>query len=85
VVKAVKEIPDCNPQRQDRKPVLFEKWQPLIPVGEPFVFHKLAKKDIAPDGTQSEGDWIENQPEDDVFCRYCGPVFLLWMDMYTIS
>jgi len=57
--------------------VLFEQGKPLIPVGEAFVFDEFAEEDIAPDGAQSEGDRIKDQPEDDVFCRYFGPVFLL--------
>jgi hypothetical protein len=59
--------------------VFFEKWYPLIPIGESFVFDKLAKEDIAPDGAQSESDRIKNQPIDDVFSRYFGPVFLFYI------
>ena len=40
------------------------------------MFDKFSKEDVASDGAQSEGNRIKNQPEDDVFCRYFGPVFL---------
>ena len=60
MVKAVEEISDCNPERENSKPMLFKQWQPLISIGETFVFYKFAKKDIAPDGAQSESDWIKN-------------------------
>ncbi len=40
------------------------------------MFDKLSKENIAPDGAQSEGDWIKDQPEDDLFCFYLGPIFL---------
>lgn len=65
--------------------MLFKEWQPLIPVGESFVLDEFAKEDVAPDGAQSESDRIKNQPEDDVFCRYFGPVFLLLTDGVSIS
>lgn len=42
-------------------------------MGEPLVFDELAKEDVAPDGTQTEGDRIKNQPEDEVFCCYFKP------------
>ena len=74
--ETIEKIAYRDAKRQDSKPVLFEKRNPLIPVGETFVFDKFAKEDIAPDGAQSEGDRIEDQPEDDIFCRYFGPVFL---------
>jgi len=32
------------------------------------VLDELTKKDIASDGTQSKGDGVEDQPEDDFFC-----------------
>jgi hypothetical protein len=50
--------------------VLLEEWQPFIAVGEALMFDKLAEEDIAADGTQSKGDRIENQPEDDFFCYF---------------
>jgi hypothetical protein len=55
--------------------VLFEQRQPLVSMGEALVFDELAKEDIAPDGTQAEGDRIKNQPEDEIFCCYFGPSF----------
>ncbi|MGD8402070.1 MAG: hypothetical protein PVJ21_00300 [Anaerolineales bacterium] len=57
--------------------MLFEKRNPFIAVGKPLMFDEFAKEDVTPDGAQSERDRIKNQPEDDVFCRYFGPVFLL--------
>jgi len=56
--------------------VLFEKRNPFVLVGKSLMFDEFAKEDIAPDGAQSESNRIKNQPEDDVFCRYFGPVFL---------
>lgn len=51
------------------------------------MFNKFAEKNIAPDGAKSKGNWVKNQPEDDVFRRYFGPDFLFMceLDMYTIS
>lgn len=84
--KTIEKIPNRNPKRQNCKPVLFEKWQPLIPMREPFVFNKFTKEDVAPNGAQSESDRIKNQPEDNVFCCYFGPFFLYYeSDTYTIS
>ena len=54
----------------------FDQWQDFIPAGQTLVFHKLFEEDIATDGTQAKGDWIKDQPEEDVFCGYCEPVFL---------
>lgn len=76
VVEPVKEVSDCHTQSQDRKPVLSDQRQDFIPVGQTLVFHKLLEEDIAPDGTQPKGDWIEDQPEEDIFCSYRWPVFL---------
>jgi hypothetical protein len=70
IKQSVEKIPHGNPQGQDGPPVLFEQRQPLVSMGEALVFDELAKEDIAPDGTQAEGDRIKNQPEDDVFCSY---------------
>ncbi len=56
--------------------MLFEERKPFVTIRETFVFDKLPKENIAPDGAQSEGDRIKNQPEDDLFCFYLGPVFL---------
>ena len=86
VEQAIDEISDCNSERQDCKPVLFDEGPPLVAVRESLVFDKFAKEDIAPDRAQSECDWVKNQPEDDVFCRYFRPVFLVGIvDMITIS
>jgi hypothetical protein len=75
--QAIEKITYRNPKRQDSKPMLFEKRNPFIAVGKPLMFDEFAKEDVTPDGAQSERDRIKNQPEDDVFCRYFGPVFLL--------
>jgi len=71
VKKPVEEIPNRYGQRQYGEPVLPKQGQPLIPVGQAFVLHKLPKKDIAPDRTQPKGDRIKDQPEDDIFSLYC--------------
>ena len=39
---------DRDPQRQDRKPVLFYQRDPFVPSGEAFVLHEFTKKDVAP-------------------------------------
>jgi hypothetical protein len=85
--KTIQKIPDGNPQRQDGKPVLFEERKPFIAMRKAFVFDKLSKENIAPDGAQSEGDWIKDQPEDDLFCFYLGPIFLFgeFDDSFNIS
>jgi len=77
VKQAIEKISDRDAQRQDSKPVCFEQWQPFVTVGEALVLDKFSKEDVAPDRAQPEGDRIKNQPEDDVFCCYSGPVFLL--------
>ena len=56
--------------------MLLEERQPFIAMRQAFVLGKLSEENIAPDGTQSEGDRIKKQPEDDLFCFYLGPVFL---------
>jgi len=73
VEKAIDKISNSNYKTQNGKPVLFEERQPLIPVWQAFVFHKLAEENIAPDGAQSKGDWIKYQPEDDIFSGYGCP------------
>jgi hypothetical protein len=85
--KTVQKIPDGNRKRQDGEPVLFEERKPLIAMRQAFVFDKLSKENIAPDGAQSEGNRIKNQPEDDLFCFYLGPVFLFgeFDDNFNIS
>ena len=86
VEQAIEKITNRNPKRQNCKPVLFEKWHPLVSMGKSLVFDKLSEEDIAPDRAQSESDRIKNQPEYDFFCRYFGPVFLFsGMDVYNIS
>ena len=86
VEQAIEKITNRNPKRQNCKPVLFEKWHPLVSMGKSLVFDKLSEEDIAPDRAQSESDGIKNQPEYDVFCCYFRPVFLLVeLDMYNIS
>jgi hypothetical protein len=70
VKQAIEEVSNRDPQRQDRKPVLFEQRQPFIPAGQALVFDELPEEDIAPDGAQAESDWIKNQPEDDFLCCY---------------
>jgi hypothetical protein len=70
VEQAVEKIPDGNPQRQDRKPVLLEKRDPLVAVGQTLVFYELPEEDVAPDRAQPEGDRIQDEPEDDVFSGY---------------
>ena len=74
--KTIQKIPDGNPKRQDSQPVLLEKRKPFIAMRKAFVFDQLSKENIAPDGAQSEGDRVKNQPKDDLFCFYLGPVFL---------
>jgi hypothetical protein len=76
IEKPVEEIPDGNRKRQDRKPMLFEERNPFIAMRQAFVLDELSKENIAPNGAQSEGDWIKNEPEDDLFRFYLGPVFL---------
>ena len=56
--------------------MLFEERKPLIPVRKSFVFDKFAKEDETSNRTQSKGDGVKDQPEDDVLSRYFGPVFL---------
>jgi hypothetical protein len=87
IEKAVEEIPDGDHKRQDRKPMLFEEWNPFIAMRQAFVLDKLSKENIAPNGSQSEGDWIKNKPEDDLFRFYLGPVFLVgeYGDNFNIS
>ena len=75
--ETVQKITDRNSKCKNCEPVLLENWYPFTLVGKSFVFDKFTKKDIPPNGAQTEGDRIENQPEDNVFCCYCGPVFLL--------
>ena len=62
--------------RKNSEPMLFEERKPFIPVRKSFVFDKFAKEDVTSDGTQSKGDGVKDQPEDDVLSRYFGPVFL---------
>jgi hypothetical protein len=76
IEEAIEEIADSDPKGQDRRPVLFEERKPFVAMRQTFVFDKLSKEHIAPDGAQSEGDWIKNKPEDDLFCFYLRPVFL---------
>jgi hypothetical protein len=87
IEQTVEKIHDGNRKRQDRKPMLFEKRNPFIAMRQAFVFDKPSKENIAPDGAQSEGNWIKNQPEDDLFCFYFGPVFLFgeFDDNFSIS
>ena len=86
VEQAIEKITNGNPERQNCKPVLFEKWHPLVSMGKSLVFDKLSEEDIAPDRAQSESDGIKNQPEYDVFCCYFRPVFLCCvLDRYNIS
>ena len=73
IEKTVEKIPNSNRKRQDCKPMLFEEWKPFITMRKAFVFDKLSKENIPPDGAQTEGDRIKNQPEDDLFCFYLGP------------
>jgi len=56
--------------------VFFKDRYPLITVGKPLMFYPFAKEDVSPDRAQSKGDRVKDQPEDDVFRRYFGPVFL---------
>lgn len=87
IEKPVEKIPEGNRERQDRKPMLFEERNPFIAMRKAFVFDKLSKENIAPDGAQSEGDRIKNQPEDDLLCFYFGPIFLFgdFDDNFNIS
>jgi hypothetical protein len=47
----VEEIDHSDNEREQRKPVLLDEWQPLIPVGQAFMFDEFAKENIAPDGS----------------------------------
>ena len=86
IEKTVEEIHDSNRKRQDCMPMLFEERKPFTTMRQAFVFDKPSKENIAPDGAQSEGNWIKNQPEDDLFCFYLGPVFLFGeYDDFNIS
>jgi len=49
------------------------------------MFDKFFKKDVAPNRPQAKSDWIEDQPEDDVFGCYLGPAFLLLPDAIRIA
>jgi hypothetical protein len=74
--KTIQKISDGDCKCQNSKPMLLEKRKPFIAMRETFVFDKLSKENIAPDGTQPECDRIKYQPEDDLFCFYLGPAFL---------
>jgi hypothetical protein len=56
----VEEIDHSDNEREQRKPVMLDEWQPLIPVGQAFMFDEFAKENIAPDGSQPEGDRVED-------------------------
>ena len=87
VEKTIQKIPEGNCKRQNSKPMLLEERKPFVAMREALVFDKLSKENIAPNGAQSERDRIKNQPEDDLFCFYLGPVFLFgeFDDKFNIS
>jgi len=58
--ETVEKITYRDTKCQNSKPMLFEKGNPLIPVGETFMFDKFAKEDVAPNGAQPEGDRIKD-------------------------
>ena len=58
--ETVEKITYRDTKCQNSKPVLFEKGNPLIPVGETFMFDKFAKEDVTTNGAQSKSDRVKN-------------------------
>jgi hypothetical protein len=66
--------------------VLLDERQPFVPVGQALMFYEFPEEDIPANRTQPEGDRIEDQPKNDVLCRYMDRLLMRdWMSLASIQ